>query len=68
MDNSSVRVRPLRYAFLVDPKDKASLLNVCQVTSSLWGGGFNFIIPLFKQLPARYRWPYDARISAKRVL
>jgi hypothetical protein len=31
---------------------------VFEANSALWGGLFNFIIPLFKQVPARYREKY----------
>ena len=41
-------VRPLRFAFAVEPKDKASLQRVFETNSALWGGLFNFIIPLFR--------------------
>ncbi len=53
--NASVRVRPLRFGFVVDPKDKASLLQVLQLNSCLWGGMYNYIIPRFVKTPARYR-------------
>jgi hypothetical protein len=68
MESSTVRVRPLRFAFLADPRDKTSLQNIFQLNSSLWGGVFNFIIPVFKQVPARYREKYFKTISAKVML
>ena len=58
MDKSTVRVRPLRFAFLVEPTDKASLKDVFELNSALWGGVYNFIIPVFKGMPRRYRIPY----------
>jgi hypothetical protein len=58
MDKSTVRVRPLRFAFLVEPTDKTSLKDVFELNSALWGGAFNFIIPVFKGVPKRYRIPY----------
>jgi hypothetical protein len=68
MDTSTVRVRPLRFSFLVDPKEKSSLMKIFEVNSSLWGGVFNFIIPLFKKVPQRYRWHHKEKISAKTML
>lgn len=53
METAKVRLRPLPLAFLVERRDKASLQRVFEINSTLWGGGFNFIIPLFKTVPAR---------------
>lgn len=58
MDKSTVRVRPLRFAFLVEPTDRTSLRNVFQLNSALWGGSYNFIIPVFNGVPRRYRIPH----------
>jgi hypothetical protein len=55
METAKVRLRQLRLAFLVERRDKASLQRVFEINSTLWGGGFNFIIPLFKTVRARYR-------------
>jgi hypothetical protein len=68
MESSTVRVRPLRFAFLVNPKNKASVLSVFQANSALWGGAYNFIIPLFKQVPKRYRQQYLKSGPAKEML
>ena len=51
--------------FAVEPNDKAGLQRVFETNSSLWGGLFNFIIPVFKQVPARYREKYFKTIPAK---
>ena len=68
MESSKVRIRPLRFAFLVDPRDKARLQTVFEINSVLWGGCYNFIIPLFKRVPAHYKRPYDHLPSAKAML
>lgn len=68
MESATVRVRPLRYAFVVEPRDKFSLQRIFEVNSSLWGGVFNFIIPLFKQVPDRYRDKYFKTPPAKAIL
>jgi len=68
MESATVRVRPLRFAFVVEPKDKAGLQRIFETNSALWGGLFNFIIPLFKQVPARYREKYFKTIPAKEML
>ena len=68
MDSATVRVRPLRFAFTVEPNDKANLQRIFEINSSLWGGVFNFIIPLFRQVPSRYREKYFKPPTAKAML
>ena len=68
MDTATLRVRPLRFAFLVEPRDKSSLMRVFEANSALWGGVLNFIIPLFKRVPTRYRWHPQDKTSATTML
>lgn len=68
MESAQVRIRPFRFAFLVEPNDKKALHLVFEMTSSLWGGAHNYIIPLFKQVPARYKQEYQKPISARRMI
>jgi hypothetical protein len=68
MDSATVRVRPLRFAFVVEPRDKTGLQKIFETNSALWGGIFNFIIPLFKQVPTRYREKYSKTIPAQAML
>ena len=42
MESAQARIRPFRFAFLVEPKDKKALQRVFEMTSSLWGGIFNY--------------------------
>ena len=65
MESSKVRVRPLRFAFLVNPRDTVSLQTIFELNSVLWGGIFNFIIPIFKRIPAHYKRPFNQLPSAK---
>lgn len=64
MDRARVRVRPIRLAFLVSPEDTAALLKVFQLNSSLWGGVYNFVIPVFERVPKRYRGQFQPTASA----
>jgi hypothetical protein len=48
-----VRLRPIRFGFLVKPDDGNSLLQVFRVNTCLWGGRFNPIIPHLRTVP---RW------------
>lgn len=68
MESAQVRIRPFRFAFLVEPRDKKSLQRVFEMSSSLWGGVFNYIIPVFKALPGRYRQQYQRPIAAKAMI
>ena len=47
----SVRLRPIRFAFLVRPNDKIRTIEIFRINTCLWGGKFNPIIPFFKRLP-----------------
>jgi hypothetical protein len=61
MESTTVRIRPLRLAFLTKPSDKAALQQVFEINSGLWGGLHNFIIPSIETLPKVYREPYFRR-------
>jgi hypothetical protein len=41
---------------------------VFETNSSLWGGVFNYIIPLFKTVPTRYKQEYQKQIAAKAMI
>lgn len=64
MDKASVRIRPIRLAFAVNPKDLKALMRVFEANSIFWGGPYNFILPLFKRVPQRYREPYRKQITS----
>jgi hypothetical protein len=49
--NVNVRLRPVRFAFMVRPEDKASLRKIFQINTCLWGGVYNPIIPFFNRVP-----------------
>jgi hypothetical protein len=50
----SLRLRPIRFGFLVDPNDQKSLLEIFQINTCLWGGQYNPIIPYYKRLPKKW--------------
>jgi hypothetical protein len=50
--NVNVRLRPIRFAFLVRPDDAEGVLNIFRINTCLWGGKFNPIVPCVKQVPA----------------
>lgn len=47
----SVRVRPLRAAFLVDPNERGAVRKAIQAASTQWGGSFCPIVPAFRRNP-----------------
>lgn len=50
----TIRVRPIRVAFLVDPADREGLYRVIELSTFLWGGAYNPIIPVYKRTPANW--------------
>ena len=46
-----VRLRPIRFAFIVRPDDKKRVLQIFHINTCIWGGKYNPIIPYFKQIP-----------------
>jgi hypothetical protein len=49
----NLTLRPIKFAFLLDAEDKASLLKIIEINSFLWGGIYNPIIPTF--VPERWK-------------
>jgi hypothetical protein len=50
----TVKVRPLRIAFLVNPTDRPALQEAIEINSFLWGGLYNPIIPAYTSIPAKW--------------
>lgn len=50
--NLNIRLRPIRFAFLVRPDDKKRILEIFRINTCLWGGIFNPLVPFFKRLPS----------------
>ncbi len=47
----NVRLRPVRFGFLVRPEDAKRTLEIFRICTCLWGGKYNPIIPFFKHIP-----------------
>ena len=48
-----IRLRPIRFGFLVRPDDaEKNVLEIFRINTCLWGGRFNPIIPFFKYVPS----------------
>jgi hypothetical protein len=50
----TIRVRPIRVAFLVDPADRKGLYRAIELSTFLWGGSYNPIIPAYLRTPAKW--------------
>ena len=50
----TIRVRPLRVGFLVDPADRVGLYRAIELNTFLWGGSYNPIIPAYRRTPAKW--------------
>jgi hypothetical protein len=49
------KVRPFRLACLVDPGDTAQLREAIRLNTTLWGGAYFPIIPLYKRMPNSWK-------------
>lgn len=50
-----IKVRPTKIAFLIDPKNKSDLIDFMTLSTYLWGGQYNPIIPIFKRIPNSWK-------------
>jgi hypothetical protein len=55
----SVRLRPVRLGFLVEPNDLTQLRRIMRLCCCLWGGRYNPIIPFFEETPPRWTAPFE---------
>src|SRR2546426_12096971 len=65
---SKFRIRPLRLAFLVEPDDLPSVREVFRISTALWGGRYNAILPVFRRAPSRYAEQWVSGPSAREFL
>src|SRR6516164_8038874 len=47
-------LRPLKFAMLVEPRDRDALLEAIRINTFLWGGTYNPIIPIFSNTPENW--------------
>lgn len=50
-----IKTRPLKLAYLVDPNNSKQTREAIQLASTLWGGDYCPIIPLYKRMPPTWR-------------
>lgn len=66
--SASIRLRPIRFAFLVRPNDRKRLLEIFRINTCLWGGKFNPIIPYMRQVPTWWDRHGHRFETAKQIL
>jgi hypothetical protein len=63
-----VKTRPLKLAYLVDPNSAVQVREAIRLSSTLWGGVYFPIIPLYRRMPVTWKdKPFKAP-SAKDVI
>lgn len=63
-----VKLRPIKLAFLVNPKDKVSLLKTIEINTFLWGGTYNPIIPTYERISQKWKAGSSENLSAQSVV
>lgn len=63
----NIKLRPIRFVFLVKPNDKKNILKIFQINTYLWGGKYNPIIPYFKRVPKWWDNNFKS-YNAKKIL
>ncbi|MDE0315079.1 MAG: hypothetical protein OXM61_09265, partial [Candidatus Poribacteria bacterium] len=63
-----VKLRPIKLAFLVHPKDKESLLKAIEINTFLWGGMYNPIIPTYERIPSKWKDRSSKNLSAQSIV
>ena len=64
----SIKLRPIKLAFLVDMKDTNAVLEAIKINTFLWGGRFNPIIPVFSRTSKIWQKRTFGNKSAKDII
>lgn len=64
----NMRLRPIRFGFLVRPSDAKNLREILQINTCLWGGLFNPIIPFISKVPTWWKRHGIRFDSAKQIM
>ncbi len=57
--SGSVKLRPVRLGFLVDPSDLGAIRRILRLCTCVWGGRYNPIIPFFEDQRPRWMRPFS---------
>lgn len=64
----TIKARPLKLAYLVDPNNTTQVRETIRLSSSLWGGDYFPIIPLHRRMPETWREKPLKAPSAQKVI
>jgi hypothetical protein len=64
----NIKVRPLRFAFLVDPNNALQVRKSIKLACSLWGGMFFPVIPVYLRIPSSLRSEVNKPDSAEQFV
>ena len=62
------KVRPLKLAYLIEPNNAEQALHAIRLSSTLWGGTYFPVIPLYKRIPANWETKPMKPPAAKDVI
>lgn len=68
LGTANIKVRPLKFAMLVDPKNASQVREAIRLACSLWGGTYFPIIPMYGRMPASWREGRRRAPSARSVV
>jgi hypothetical protein len=63
-----IKTRPLKLAYLVDPNNGKQVRDAIRLSSTLWGGDYFPIIPLYRRMPTTWRGQPFKAPPAKSVI
>jgi len=64
----TLSLRPIKLAFLVEPSDKDAVRTSIEISSCLWGGVFNPIVPVFPRKPRNWEWPISPYWKSRNIV
>ena len=62
-----VKLRPARIALLVSPGDRAALVKFMRISTCIWGGKYNPIIPVFRKAPKAWFSEFPRDITGLQI-
>ncbi|MBL7706800.1 MAG: hypothetical protein JNM21_14735 [Taibaiella sp.] len=56
-------VSPIKFCFLIEPNSEMKFDRAIKLAFSIWGGIFSPILPLYSELPHKYKKEYDVEVD-----
>lgn len=64
----NIKIRPIKLAFIVDPNNAKQVREAIQLSSTVWGGAYCPIIPLYNKMPRTWREGHIKAPKSKNVI